>query len=304
MTPEIETVYFNDGCVKSREYIYLSSKLHSLNPDEYDFSRMYFYKSGQWGRHDLEWNVNSVCYFEERDTLCALSVQGDVHFATTQEFRTDKIPGAGTYEGFAAVKQIRQIGKRLYVCGDQGQVYLHEKNAWVHIDEGLLEREISATALDLNSIDGSDEDDIYVVGYHGRIFHYDGKKWTELSSPTNAHLERVRSINQDEFYFCGNNGVFFKGTKRGFLDYSVEGLEDNFWGLEYFQDKVYLATLRNLYVFDGTSVLPLNTGLEPEIGGYRLAERDGMLWSFGVDDIAYFDGKVWNRLIHPDSPLG
>jgi hypothetical protein len=25
------------------------------------------------------------------------------------------------------------------------------------------------------------------------------------------------------------------------------------------------------------------------------------LWSFGVDDIAWFDGKKWTRLEHPDN---
>jgi hypothetical protein len=300
--PKVESVYFNDGCVRSREYVYISAKLHSIDPNKHDFSRMYFYKSGQWGRHDLEWNVNSVCYFDEQDALYALSVQGDISIATQQGFRTEKIPGAGTYEGFASIKQIRQIGKKLYVCGDQGQVYRLDKSGWVHFDNGLLDQKISASALDFNSIDGCCEDDLYAVGYHGRIFHYNEQGWTELESPTNAHIECIRCINSDEFYFCGNNGLFFKATKSGFYDFSLEGLKEHFWGLEYFQGKVYLATLSKLYVFDGASVKPITTGLEPNIGGYKLAARDDMLWSFGVNDLAFFDGKVWNRLKHPDNP--
>jgi hypothetical protein len=46
----------------------------------------------------------------------------------------------------------------------------------------------------------------------------------------------------------------------------------------------------------------LRTGLEPEIDGYRLDARDGQLWSFGVEDLAWFDGKKWKRLKHPDNP--
>lgn len=297
----VESVYFNDGCVKVRDYIYIATKLHSLDPDEYEFSRMYFMKAGRWAHHDLEWNVRSVCYRSD-ETFCALSLQGDVHFATASGFTTEKIPEAGTRDGLGAVKQIREIEGMLYVCGDQGQVYRREKDGWVHFDAGLLDRAISASAVDLNSIDGTGPDDLYVVGFHGRIFHRDPKGWRELDSPTNYHLERVRCVSRDEVYVCGNNGSFFRGNKDGFRNFSVQGMEEHFWGLECFQGKVYLASLGGLFVFDGTSVSPLDTKLTVKIGGYRLDARDGVLWSFGVDDLACFDGKSWATLLHPDNP--
>lgn len=299
----VEKVYFNDGCVKAKEGIYLSSKLHSLDPDKYTFSRMFFYKSGQWGRHDLEWNVTSVCYFREIDAFCALSVEGDVSIATTKDgYQTEKIPDAGVRDGLAAVNQICQIGKRLYVCGDQGQVYRRDDAGWVHFDDGLLERKISASALCLNSIDGSSEEDLYVVADRGRVFHFDGSRWTELDSPTNQHLERVCCVTPGEFYVCGKNGTFFKGSPNGFEDFSVRDVKEYFWDVQYYDNKVYLATLKGLFEFDGSSVNPLKTGLAPEIGGYRLAAGDGVLWSFGADDLASFDGKAWAQLKHPDNP--
>ena len=300
-TQEAQTVYFNDGTLRERDYIYITSTLHRLDPDEYDFSRLFFYYRGTWTHHDLNWRVKSVCYHSELEAFCALSVNGEVNIATKQGFQVEKIPDGGTRDGLAAVKQIRQIGKRLYVCGDQGQVLRREDSGWVHFDDGLLDRDISASALCLNSIDGSSEEDIYVVADHGRIFHFDGSLWTELDSPTDQHLERVRCVNPNEVYICGKNGTFFKGSTKGFEDFSVRGLKDYFWGLEYFEDKVYLATLTGLFVFDGMSVESLTTGLEPEIAGYRLAARDGVLWSFGMDDLAWLDGKVWNRLKHPDN---
>jgi hypothetical protein len=298
---DVETVYFNDGCVKEGDYVYIAAKLHSVS-DEYHFARTFFHKGGQWKYHDLEWRVESVCYYSEQDAFYTLSVNADVGISTPKGFEAERIPEAGVRDGLAAVNQIRQIGKRLYVCGDQGQVYRREDSGWVHFDEGLLDRNVSASALCLNSIDGSSDEDIYVVADHGRIFHFDGSQWSELDTPTNQHLERVRCVNSDEFYICGKNGVFFKGSPNGFEDFSVGGMKEYFWGLEHFEDKVYLAALKGLFVFDGTSVEPLATGLEPEIGGYRLSARKGMLWSFGVDDLASFNGKEWTRLKHPDNP--
>jgi len=303
---QVESVYFVDGCVIEHDYIYFASKLKSIDPEECDYSRMFFLDGEKWIYHDLEWDVVSVCVkgqqSEEPRKYCALSIQGDVELQYPGGSDIEKIPEAGTYDGLGAVKQIREIGSHLYVCGDQGQVYQRVGiNRWVHVDDGILERDISASALDLNGIDGSGDDDIYVVGYHGRIFHRSNGVWVELESPTNAHLERVRCVSRDEVYICGNNGVFLKGNSSGFHDLSLAGFTGHFWGVEIYDDKVYLASLEGLYVYDGVDVQPVTTGLHPEVGAYRLDARDGVLWSFGVDDLAYYDGQKWERVQHPDN---
>lgn len=299
-------VYFVDGCVIDRRYIYLAAKLKSLDPEEVDYSRMFFLYHDKWFYHDLKWDVVSVCFTSKTDSeprkFYALSMQGDVEIQYLGGADIDKIPDAGTYQGLGAVKQIREIGEYLYVCGDQGQVYKKASSgAWDHIDDGLLDRTISASALDLNSIDGTSDNDLYVVGFNGKIFHRDGLTWREVDSPTNMHLERVRCVSTDEVYICGNKGVFLKGDKNGFKDLTMPGLEDNFWGLEHYKGNVYLATLNGLYIYNGKDLEPLRTGLEPEIKGYRLDARDDVLWSFGVDDLAYFDGIKWVRVVHPDN---
>jgi hypothetical protein len=302
MTTKIP-VYYNDGCQKDATYVYISSKVKSVDPDEHTLSRMSFCRPPKWAQHDLNWNVVSVCYFQPLEAFCALSIQGDVSFATQQGFVQEKIADAGTHRTgqLGAVKQIRAIGDDLFVCGDQGQVYWRNAQTWMHLDDGLLDRAISASALDLNSIDGTSIEDIYVCGMHGRIFHFDGRRWSEIDSPTNVHLERVRCVSRDEVYFCGNDGVFLKKTPVGFEDHSTPELGKHFWGLEHFSGNIYLAALNGLYLFDGSSVEAVETRLEPAIGGYRLSARDGTLWSFGVDDLAWFDGKTWTRVDNPNN---
>jgi hypothetical protein len=303
---QIESVYFVDGCVIESDYIYFASKLKSLDPNEYDFSRMFYLDRDQWIHHDLEWDVVSVCLLPEtsgeRRKYCALSMQGDVELDFPGGPEIEKIPTAGTYQGSGAVKQIRCIDGQLYVCGDQGQVYQRKvPGEWVHIDEGLLDTEISASALDFNGMDGNGEHDLYVVGYHGRIFHRDSNGWTALDSPTNVHLERVRCVSQDKVYICGNHGTLLSGNAEGFQVHGMEDFKEHFWDLEWFEGKLYIASLVGLFEFDGEEIRPVNTGLKPEIGGYRLDSRDGVLWSFGVDDLAFYDGGQWHRIIHPDN---
>ena len=286
-----------------KNYVYFAGKLKTLDPDVYDFSRVTFYKNAtgaEWWHFDREWNVVSVCYFSHGDLwgFQSLSLRGDIQFSTNLSTHQEKIADVETV---GAATQIRQIGDRLYVCGMQGQVYRRDEAGWVHIDQGILDRNILVDALHLNTIDGTSERDIYVAGFSGRILHFDGARWDELVSPTNVHLERVHCVSPREVYFCGNKGTFLKLSNGVFTDHSIQS-DDHFWGLTSFEGKVYLATLKGLYVFDGKAVRPVNTKLKPPIGGYRLDARDGQLWSFGVDDLAWYDGKRWSRLKHPDNP--
>ncbi len=183
----------------------------------------------------------------------------------------------------------------------QGQVYRRDEAGWVHIDAGILDPKPSPDALHLTSIHGTSHRDVYVSGFGGRVLHFDGSRWGELTSPTNVHLERVHCVSPGEVYLCGNKGTFFKLSSGAFTDYSID-IEDHFWGLTSFQGKIYLSTLKGLYVFDGKSVRPVDTKLKPPIGGYRLDACEEQLWSFGVDDLAWFDGKTWTLLKHPDNP--
>ncbi len=305
-TKNTEPVYFIDGCIIKENYIYIASKIKSIDHNEYDHSRLFFLYDKQWFHHDLNWDIVSVCLKlankNEPRKYCALSSQGEIEFQHPDNIDIENISDAGTFNGLGAVKQIKQIGDHLYVCGDQGQVYKREApNQWVHFDKGILNRKISASATDLNSIDGIDEENIYTVGFNGKIFFLSGEKWQELDSPTNMHLERVKCVSKNEVYICGNNGTLLLGNKNGFKDISDTYVSDNFWGIEYFQGKIYLSSLNGLFVLDDKGIVQIKTGLEPEIKGYRLHANDGVLWSFGVDDLAFFDGKNWQRVIHPDN---
>jgi hypothetical protein len=307
-------VYFNDGCVRATNYVYLSAKLKGVDPDEYEFSRTFTCRGSgaqaSWGHRDFPGaDLVSVCHFSNASfsdmegwngaRLVALAANGQVFFSA--KGIPPQPETISDVESIGSASQVRQIGERLYVCGMQGQVYRRDQGGWVHIDAGILDRKISASALHLNSIHGTSDRDIYVVGLGGRILHFDGARWDELDSPTNVHLERVHCVSPSEAYVCGNKGTFFKLSKGVFTDHSIR-VEDHFWGLTSFQGKVYLATLKGLYAFDGKRVQPVDTQLKPPIDGYRLDSCEDQLWSFGVDDLAFFDGKKWKRVKHPDNP--
>jgi len=73
----------------------------------------------------------------------------------------------------------------------------------------------------------------------------------------------------------------------------------SFSSLAHFMGKIYLAAEGGLFVYDGTAVAPVKT---PNDDVSKLDANDGVLWSFGIHHLQFFDGKKWTYVQHPDNP--
>jgi hypothetical protein len=312
----LNEITFIDGCIVENDYIYLASFADEYDPNEHVFSRLFAYigrLDDKWFHHDTKSNVVSVCVKKATATegrrLCALSKEGEVEIYSNKDGSsiTEKIPESGLRLGSRGyLTQIREIGDTLFACGANDQVYRHHDGGWMLITSSPLQ---ILNALDpnygvLNSIDGNNENDIYVCGFDGRLFHFDGKNWKKIPLQTDEHLNYVKCISADEVWICGYNGTLLKGNvKTGFQDISTVDDNFTFWSLAKFGESVYLSTAnQGLFVYDGMSIKKVYTGLEPEIDTYKLDANEQTIWSFGTKDLSFFDGNKWTRIDHPDNP--
>jgi photosystem II stability/assembly factor-like uncharacterized protein len=294
---------FTEGYVVNKNYVVISSRLASLDDDE-EGSRICFFVSGQWFYFDVDLTVRSVygVYGETRTVQC-LGWDGRVHISRGKQVSQEQIPDAGLGRGkFGYVLGMREISGKLYVCGASGQIYRRESSGWAHFDQGVLDPRGPIKSPHLNSIDGTSERDLYAVGKGGLIWHYDGKSWVKLEPPTRHDLTWVRCVASDEVYVCGKNGTFFKGHLNQWKQFDVPKGIEHLWCVEHFEGKIYLAAYEGLFVFDGKRVQQVDTNLEPAPDGHRLHANDGVLWSFGVNHLASFDGNKWTYVKHPDNP--
>jgi hypothetical protein len=189
----------------------------------------------------------------------------------------------------------------VFVCGYGGQVYRRSNIGWIHADEHLLDSSPGTLSLDLLDIDGTSPDDIYAVGTGGLIFHYDGKKWSKIDSPTNKHLTRVRCVSKNEVYACGYSGTVIRGKGNTWEDISTKDIMDNYYGIEAFGNSIYLARNSGLLRFSGREFELVDIGSKKNATFHRLHANDDVLWSFGTDDLFWFDGEKWTEVIHPDN---
>lgn len=290
----------------------------------------------------------AVAHFDlvDEGLRCVLSVEGYVNLygpggKPDAEFQ---IPDAGVHrqgaKGYGYVHRIRAIGAGLYVCGDARQVYRFmapgittdldkwlKRGRFVHMDQGMLQPPMpehpgpsaskaqQAQWLEATDtcpfwdIHGSSESDIYAVG--DEAWHWDGERWQQLQVPNDGEtLYVVKAIDAETVVMAGANGYVLVGNARdGFANISTIDDNQNFTGIEYFDNRLWLASHVGLYTFDRDSrrIEKCGTTLQPDLQDTHLLEaKDGVLWSFGYKDLAYWDSrngnKSWVRVNHPDNP--
>jgi hypothetical protein len=72
-----------------------------------------------------------------------------------------------------------------------------------------------------------------------------------------------------------------------------EEVSVDIWDLCWFREKLYVATMTALYTLDGNNLVEADFGQMPIPTCYSLTAAEDVLWSIGRDDVASFDGAIW-----------
>jgi hypothetical protein len=227
-------------------------------------------------------------------------------FLPTQQRTIAQLPDAGiTGRALGQPNHIREIAGRVYICGYAGQVYVEtDAGQWVHMDDGLVEAEATPASLDLESIDGTAPDDIYVVGSKGRIFHWNGRQWSQVQALTNVYLARVRCFRRDSIVVVGDKGVFIESDGRNWKVSQIPGADDGgLWDVEVFEGDLYVTALSKIYRRRGGVWDEVRHGIpeDPKTDFLRLAVGNGRLWVMGSKRLFSYDGSNWRTHIDPNN---
>jgi hypothetical protein len=171
------------------------------------------------------------------------------------------------------------------------QAYVRDDGGWRCIDQAI--REQSPQPIGLEAVDGTSERDVYAVGLEGEIFRYDGARFRKLDSPTNIALRDVRTVDRDRVFVCGTAGILLRGAGDHFEAVDHRSTNENLYALEWFRERLYVASLKAVYRLDGDALVPVDLGI-PELTAGSLHAADGVLWSCGASHLAYTtDGVTW-----------
>jgi hypothetical protein len=315
---------FLNGCVIEKDYFFLSTRLDAQPSADFDHGRLSWYDGGKWNRRDRNWQVESVCVLratksEPRRAYCALEAgSGEVAmYWPGEDASNETLPGAEDGHGLHTMMQIRQIGESLFAVGSQNKIFKRTKAGWQPFDTGahsvdveeykkqgmsLVDAVIAFTknANNFNTIDGTTEENLFGAGIGGIIFHSDGTAWTQVESPTNANLNRIKCVDENTVYIAGDHGILLVGSAKGFRDISTN-VNDDFRCLEWFNGKLYVGGDDGIYELDGGILHRVNTGQKSGYPCVSLDAYDGQLLALSERWFLVFDGKDWKRYDDPDN---
>ncbi|WP_163990296.1 hypothetical protein [Pyxidicoccus caerfyrddinensis] len=294
-------LFFSDGVAIDGEQFFFGAGMHEHR--DADSSVIGCLLDGEWGYHSVEEDfITSITYVRERAEVVALGKNGLVKHATPRKaqlavdnmagrFQVKQLQGA---EEAGPMERIRAIGSAVFACGWAGQIYRRSRGVWEQFDLGKN--------LNFLAIDGFSDHDVYAVGLKGIIWHFDGRTWRAIASPTHQNLYDVRCFASGDLVACGAEGSVFRGSGPHLQSIGDSSFKGNCWAVEQFKDKLYLTLSDNrLAVLRQGSLRDVKIHSKEPRTTYRLSATQDVLYSFGPSDIAMFDGRKWHDVICPEN---
>lgn len=250
-----------------------------------------------WSVQPVDFTANRIwAYATPTEKVFLMGPAGEVLITTDTGSTQETIePGKEGPERYGDLMDLRHIGKHLYACGMSRQVYRREKaNHWVHSDQGILVKPNTKSVKGFLSLDGLSENEFYAVGFGGEMFQCKKDTWRPLDSPTNLALNKIRIINPELGFVCGQKGLLLRGAGTRWEAVKHKGPTEELLDLEWFQEQLYVASADGLYRLEKNDALkPVKTKLKNTSYGH-LHAADGVLWSFGTKHLCYTeDGVAW-----------
>jgi hypothetical protein len=288
---------FVTGVVRYSDLAYINIQNDSIDKS-IEYTGFIVWDRSNWYDDEGEkWNVVgiSICKFPI-EQMIAIGPNGQVRLNGSGDLHTETIKTAlGDSKDRGMLRCVRGIGQKAYAAGMNRRVYRRDGiDQWINIDQGLEPED--DTIVGFEAIDGFSESDIYAAGWEGEIWHYDGKKWEKISSPTNIVLTELCCAGDGTVYVAGRLGMLIRGRDDNWESIDHNFTEDDIWSLAWYNEKLYVATMRGLYTLENDQLIPVDFGEDTPGTYYHLSAADGVIWSIGAKDIMAFNGKTWNRI--------
>ncbi|HFZ1186399.1 TPA: hypothetical protein ACKRKO_001168 [Pseudomonas aeruginosa] len=334
-------ISFGHGCAVNDELFCVSSFPDEINP-ETEYTRIFILNLSSavpWMHHDIagrtivsmalrpaSHNTPRACY--------ALSSYGELQIFNSTEVVEEEIPATGSRANrrdgltFSAISR---IGTKEYVCGALGRIYRRDGDGWVQVATDVsnmafqeLQSVIGSVELpdsgnisemtaklrgipNFEHISGTAENDIYACGNNGIIFHWNGKHWNALRSPTRQHLHYINCNSPDEIYICGHNGTLLSGNARNGFHRVALGKNDlNLWTVRKFNEAIYVGTTSGLFRAEKQKLQPVDLGLSESLAAFTVQALDAterVLWVVADKFLLRLEGGAWEKIDHPDNTL-
>ncbi|HZN62452.1 MAG TPA: hypothetical protein VFC90_08620 [Planctomycetota bacterium] len=280
---------FVDGAARFKDLCYFLIQDKKLAAKEVEHARFISFDRGLLAHMgDRNWKGVAACVVKKpTEKFVAVGEDGEVFTyvggKVTEEKITPKpkvLRGVGVVDGLAVA------------CGMKRQVYRRDGEAtWTAMHAPAPDKGNAG----FEAVSGFSSKELYAVGWNGEIWEWNGKKWVNRASPTNLILTGVCCAGDGKVYVCGQNGTLLRGRHDTWKVVDLGDFNQDFWAVHEFKKRIYLATMKALYLLGDDGLEPVDFGDDAPATCYRLTDAEGVLWSVGSGDVFSFDGATWKR---------
>jgi hypothetical protein len=282
---------FIRGAARYNDLAYVLTKVKALVGQSIAHTSVIGVDQGRWGdTATTDWDSTAIAVAKRpSEKLVFVGEDGDVCTYVGGQSATESISPAPKL-----IRNAKTIDGNVVACGMLRQVYKRVgEGEWKNISAPSPK---TGEKVGFEAIDGYSGNELYAAGWNGEIWEYDGKGWTNRVSPTNAILTAVCCAGDGVVYVSGQQGVMIKGRHDRWESIEwEENVDVGIWDLCWFNEKLYVATMTNLYTLQGNQLVSVDFGGLGIPSCCSLTQAEGVMWSIGKEDVLSFDGATWRR---------
>jgi hypothetical protein len=139
---------------------------------------------------------------------------------------------------------------------------------------------------------------IYCAGGDGDLWHFDGKRWTELHFPSNVIIETICCAVADDVYIGCQNGIVYRGSGNTWKKIDEGEKTLSYRSMVSYQGKIWCSSDFGIWTIDGDRVVEADLPANISVKAGVLSAKDDILLAAGSNGAAYFDGKRWTEFLN------
>lgn len=188
-----------------------------------------------------------------------------------------------------------------YSIGIARKLYKREAvGRWTRI-EGIpmSKNEAALQAAGFQDLDAFSESDMYAVGGHGDVWHFDGREWRQMGFPTNEQLATVTCAGDGNVYITSEGGSLWVGQHSTWRLLEQRGSSVLWNDVRWFDGKLWLASDYQLRVWDGREIVAPEHDGKPILASGHMDAHEGLLVIADLWTVSTFDGQAWRKVVAP-----
>ena len=201
-----------------------------------------------------------------------------------------------------AVTRLKQIDGWLNGCGGGRTLFKrHGEGAWECFTQHIprLPESIGkgSSKEGFKDFDGWNERDIYAVGGHGDVWHFNGADWRQIPFPSNAPLQSVCCGADGKVYISGYEGVTFVGRGDSWKKIHDGSISLGFRDMVWYEDRVWCTSDYGLWTIQDERVRRADVPPEVAACAGHLSVGDGVLLLAGLYGAVFREHGRWHTIV-------